>query len=143
MDFILTITICKTNLTITVGAVLTDLFKQSSLGTGKSIAIPKIPIVHCLVDFDELSSRLQGYTDKLVPSHRDIQKILVDIGDKSSNFIGSKQWIGSTEVGFVLETLLGIAVKVLCASSGEEMSSLASSLAYHFQTQGTPVMIGN
>ncbi|XP_012268207.2 ufm1-specific protease 2 [Athalia rosae] len=86
--------------------------------------------------------RLQGYTDKPVPSHRDIQKCLVDIGDKQSTFIGSKQWIGSTEVGFVLESLLGVSVKVLCASSGQEMPALASSLAYHFQTQGTPVMIG-
>lgn len=87
--------------------------------------------------------RLQGYTEKLVPSHRDIQKCLVDIGDKPSSFIGSKQWIGSTEVGFVLETLLGVTIKVLCASNGLEMPTLASSLAYHFKTQGTPVMIGN
>lgn len=86
--------------------------------------------------------RLQGYTDKLVPSHREIQKCLVDIGDKPANFIGSRQWIGSTEVGFVLETLLGVTIKVLCASDGQEMQTLASSLAYHFQTQGTPVMIG-
>ncbi|XP_046747991.1 ufm1-specific protease 2 [Diprion similis] len=85
---------------------------------------------------------LHGYTEKSIPSHREIQRILVDIGDKPSSFIGSKQWIGSTEVGFVLETLLGVTIKVLCASTGQEMSSLASSLAYHFQTQGTPVMIG-
>ncbi|XP_033217655.1 ufm1-specific protease 2 [Belonocnema kinseyi] len=86
--------------------------------------------------------RLQGYTDKSIPTHRDIQKYLVEIGDKSSSFIGSKQWIGSTEVGFVLETLLGVTIKVLCASTGEEMASLVPNLAYHFETQGTPVMIG-
>ncbi|XP_043261150.1 ufm1-specific protease 2 isoform X1 [Colletes gigas] len=86
--------------------------------------------------------RLQGYTKIPIPSHYTIQKCLVDIGDKPSNFINSKQWIGSTEVGFVLETLLGITVKVLCASTGEEVSTLATNLLYHFQTQGTPVMIG-
>lgn len=86
--------------------------------------------------------RLQGYTEIPVPSHRVIQKCLVDIGDKPSNFINSKQWIGSTEVGFVLESLLDISVKVLCASTGEEVSSLAPNLLHHFQTQGTPIMIG-
>ncbi|XP_001602901.1 ufm1-specific protease 2 [Nasonia vitripennis] len=86
--------------------------------------------------------RLQGYTEKPVPTHKEIQKCLVDIGDKPSSFIGSKQWIGSTEVGFVLETMLDVSIKVLCASNGEEMATLVSDLAHHFQTQGTPVMIG-
>ncbi|XP_033349722.1 ufm1-specific protease 2 [Bombus vosnesenskii] len=86
--------------------------------------------------------RLQGYTEIPIPSHRVIQKCLVNIGDKPANFIDSKQWIGSTEVGFVLESLLDISVKILCASTGEEVSSLAPNLLHHFQTQGTPVMIG-
>ncbi|XP_053976006.1 probable Ufm1-specific protease 2 isoform X2 [Hylaeus volcanicus] len=86
--------------------------------------------------------RLQGYTEIPVPSHCKIQKCLVNIEDKPSSFINSKQWIGSTEVGFVLESLLGISVKVLCASTGEEVSTLATNLLHHFQTQGTPVMIG-
>lgn len=66
----------------------------------------------------------------------------MNIGDKPSNFVNSKQWIGSTEVGFVLESLLGISVKILCASTGEEVSALAVNLLHHFQTQGTPIMIG-
>ena len=41
---------------------------------------------------------VQGYTETEVPSHREVQKCLVDIGDKEAKFIGSKQWIGSTEV---------------------------------------------
>lgn len=86
--------------------------------------------------------RLQGYTNKAIPSHRDVQKCLVDIGDKPSSFVGSKQWIGSTEVGFVLETLFGVTVRILCASNGDVMSELASDLVHHFETQGTPVMIG-
>ncbi|XP_011311376.1 ufm1-specific protease 2 [Fopius arisanus] len=86
--------------------------------------------------------RLQGYTGESIPSHRAIQKCLVDIGDKSHNFIGSQQWIGSTEVGFVLETLLGISVRVLCAATGGQMQEQIISLKEHFQYQGTPVMIG-
>ncbi|XP_058810723.1 ufm1-specific protease 2 isoform X2 [Phymastichus coffea] len=86
--------------------------------------------------------RLQGYTDKPIPSHKEIQKCLVDIGDKDSTFIGSKQWIGSTEVGFVLEKMLSVSIKVITTNSGDEMPSIVPDLEYHFQTQGTPVMIG-
>ncbi|CAL1683447.1 unnamed protein product [Lasius platythorax] len=86
--------------------------------------------------------RLQGYTEIPIPSHCKIQQCLVDIGDKPSTFIGSKQWIGSTEISFVLQTFLNIDVKILCASSGEEMSALIPQLVNHFDTQGTPIMIG-
>ena len=85
---------------------------------------------------------MQGYTENSIPTHKDIQKCLVNIGDKPSNFINSRQWIGSTEVGYVLETLLEIQIRVLCASNGEEVASLVPELSHHFQTQGTPVMIG-
>ncbi|WAQ99488.1 UFSP2-like protein [Mya arenaria] len=60
--------------------------------------------------------RHQGYTDVDIPSHKTIQQTLVDIGDKEPNFVGSRKWIGSMEVSFVLDTLIG--------------------------TQGTPIMIG-
>ena len=35
-----------------------------------------------------------------VPSNRCIQETLVKIGDKESQFVGSKQWIGSVEVRY-------------------------------------------
>jgi len=66
----------------------------------------------------------------------------VDIGDKQSSFIGSKQWIGSTEVGFVLEKALGVESRFISVNSGEEMSTRASDLADHFASFGGPVMIG-
>ncbi|KAI4463937.1 peptidase family c78 [Holotrichia oblita] len=85
---------------------------------------------------------LQGYTDKSVPTFKDIQKCLVDIGDKPSNFIGSRQWIGSTEVNFVLESLLNITCKILYCSSGEEVAARGPELLNHFQMHGSPIMIG-
>ncbi|XP_071561183.1 ufm1-specific protease 2-like isoform X2 [Temnothorax nylanderi] len=86
--------------------------------------------------------RLQGYSEVPIPSHRKIQQCLIDIGDKPFTFLGSRQWIGSTEVSFVLQTLLNIDVKILRASSGEEMLDLIPQIADHFDTQGTPIMIG-
>uniref|UniRef100_A0A1I8N7C5 Probable Ufm1-specific protease 2 n=1 Tax=Musca domestica TaxID=7370 RepID=A0A1I8N7C5_MUSDO len=85
---------------------------------------------------------LQGYTERPVPTHLEIQQYLVKIGDKPQNFKGSSQWIGSTEVSMCLQGFLNVDSKILHVSSGAELSTLASDLAMHFQTQGTPIMIG-
>jgi hypothetical protein len=36
-----------------------------------------------------------------------ILQALVDVGDKEPSFVGSRKWIGSTEVGYCLDHLLG------------------------------------
>lgn len=86
--------------------------------------------------------RHQGYTDRAVPSHKEIQQCLVDIGDKPASFVGSRQWIGSTEVSFCLDTMLGVTCRIINVSSGAELQEHGGTLANHFSTQGTPVMIG-
>lgn len=85
---------------------------------------------------------IQGYAAREVPTFKEIQQCLIDIGDKPASFFNSKQWIGSTEVSFVLDTLLNVTCKILYVSSGEEMGSKGPELLYHFQKHGTPVMIG-
>ncbi|XP_072857482.2 ufm1-specific protease 2 isoform X1 [Pogona vitticeps] len=84
----------------------------------------------------------QGYTDRSIPTHKEIQQALVDVGDKPPEFIGSRQWIGSIEVQLVLNQLLGITSKILFVSQGSELASQGRELANHFKTEGTPVMIG-
>ncbi|KAH9507828.1 Ufm1-specific protease 2 [Bulinus truncatus] len=86
--------------------------------------------------------KYQGYTDRNIPTHREIQQALFDIGDKEQKFVGSRQWIGSFEVSYVLEHLLGVTSKFLTVNSGSELSSAGQDLINHFQKQGTPVMIG-
>ncbi|GAB6021508.1 Ufm1-specific protease 2 [Chamberlinius hualienensis] len=86
--------------------------------------------------------RHQGYTTEPVPTHIEIQKALVDIRDKPSSFINSKLWIGSMEVSFCLEKLIGITSKIMSVSSGSELASKGRELVNHFNTQGTPIMIG-
>jgi len=51
---------------------------------------------------------LQGFTEKKVPTHRDMQMALVEVGDKEKPFVGSREWIGSFEVSTVLNQLLGV-----------------------------------
>lgn len=86
--------------------------------------------------------RYQGYTDKPIPTHKEIQKCLVNIGDKPSSFVGSTQWIGSTEVGFVLESMFNITSRFINVSSGAELVYKGRELAMHFKLQGSPIMIG-
>lgn len=87
--------------------------------------------------------RYQGYTTVEVPTHMDIQKCLVNIRDKPSSFLGSKQWIGSTELTFFLESSLGIQSRIISTNSGAELQEYGPELVHHFQTHGSPIMIGN
>lgn len=57
-------------------------------------------------------------------------------GDKQQAFVGSKQWIGAIELGFVLDTLLGVPCKVITVPSGADMPTKAREIAHHFDTQG-------
>jgi Ufm1-specific protease 2 len=86
--------------------------------------------------------RLQGYSDHQIPSHEAIQKYLVKVGDKPKTFINSRQWIGSTEVSMCLNGFMNVDSKIMHVSSGAELASKGSELAYHFESQGTPIMIG-
>ncbi|URE09402.1 Peptidase family C78 [Musa troglodytarum] len=86
--------------------------------------------------------RLQQYASIGVPSHREIQQALVDMGDKEPSFVGSCEWIGAIELSYVLDKLLGVSCKIINVRSGEELPEKCRELSIHFQTQGTPVMIG-
>ncbi|GAB4860536.1 hypothetical protein Ancab_035697 [Ancistrocladus abbreviatus] len=86
--------------------------------------------------------RVQHYTSIDVPTHREIQETLVDIGDKDSSFIGSREWIGAIELSYVLDKLLGVTCKIINVRSGAELPEKCRELALHFENQGTPIMIG-
>lgn len=62
-------------------------------------------------------------------------------GDKPQAFVGSREWIGAIELGYVLDERLGVSAKVITVSSGAEMGSKARELAQHFDSQDTPVMV--
>ena len=85
---------------------------------------------------------MNHYITATVPSHRDIQAALVRIGDKPPSFLGSRDWIGSTEIGIYLDAEFDVTWKNIMLRSGSEMKARASELAAHFSEEGTPVMIG-
>jgi hypothetical protein len=46
------------------------------------------------------------------------------------------------EIGFCLNKLLGIESKILNVSRGSDLVGKVRELEYHFEVEGTPVMIG-
>ncbi|XP_053559860.1 ufm1-specific protease 2 [Bombina bombina] len=86
--------------------------------------------------------KYQGYNDRSIPTHKEIQQALVDVGDKPVSFVGSRQWIGSVEVQLVLNHLLSVTSKIMFVSQGSELASRGRELVNHFMSEGTPVMIG-
>ncbi|OTF70450.1 ufm1-specific protease 2-like protein [Euroglyphus maynei] len=87
--------------------------------------------------------QIQGYIDiKTVPTHKEIQQALIDVGDKPANFLGSSKWIGSQEVCYVLNHLYGIQSKIIFINSATELLDKVRDLIKHFSTNGTPIMIG-
>ena len=49
--------------------------------------------------------------------------------------MGSKQWIGAIELGYILDTLLGVTSKIITVSAGADMDQKAREIAHHFDTQ--------
>lgn len=86
--------------------------------------------------------RLKLHIESRVPTHEEIQTVLVEIGDKQPSFVGSQKWIGSQEVCYVLNHLYDLDSKFISVSSGGELVYKARDLSNHFLTQSTPVMIG-
>ena len=40
---------------------------------------------------------------------REIQQMLVDMGDKSKSFVGSREWIGAIELSYILDNHMGVS----------------------------------
>ena len=86
---------------------------------------------------------LHSYTTLAPLNHEEIQKTLVRVDPtKHSSFVGSQEWIGSQGVGYVLDDQLDVTSKFIFVPSGNELKSKARALAQHFDTQGTPIMMG-
>jgi hypothetical protein len=84
----------------------------------------------------------QHFTHKEVPSHFQIQKLLVEANDKPRDFIGSKEWIGAFEVMMVLDVYCSVTSRILNVASGAHLAERGRELSQHFQEHGSPVMIG-
>ncbi|XP_073953922.1 ufm1-specific protease 1-like [Choristoneura fumiferana] len=77
-----------------------------------------------------------------VPSIQAIQETLVELEDKPSSFLGSRQWIGSFEVCLVLDKLYDVPCKIIHVNKGDDLNTIVDTLKSHFEKFGSPIMMG-
>ncbi|XP_019615787.1 PREDICTED: ufm1-specific protease 1-like isoform X1 [Branchiostoma belcheri] len=76
------------------------------------------------------------------PTIADIQKALVEMQDKPASFAGSKDWIGSVEVGLCIDYFYDVPCKIVHINSGSEIPDKIAELTEHYRSIGSPVMMG-
>jgi hypothetical protein len=77
-----------------------------------------------------------------VPSVRQIQEILVKIGDKEKNFINSRDWIGALECSYVLDELFGVSSRILHITSNDTIRQNKDKIVEYFKSQGGLIFLG-
>lgn len=60
----------------------------------------------------------------------------------SYTLAGSTDWIGSFEVSYVLNKLVGIDSVIINIASGDQVLGKLDDFKNHFDVYGTPIMIG-
>lgn len=74
-------------------------------------------------------------------THHEIQRLLIQLKDKKESFYKSTEWIGAFELSLILDHF-GIQSKILTIQSGSQIKEKSRDLFNHFNTNGTPIMIG-
>ncbi|CAH1250341.1 UFSP2 [Branchiostoma lanceolatum] len=76
------------------------------------------------------------------PTIPDIQRALVEMQDKPANYAGSRDWIGSVEVGLCIDYFYDVPCRIVHINSGREIPDKIPELAEHLRSIGSPVMMG-
>nr|XP_006112149.2 LOW QUALITY PROTEIN: inactive Ufm1-specific protease 1 [Pelodiscus sinensis] len=83
-----------------------------------------------------------GGCPQLVPRLADIQRSLVEMGDKPPVFVGSRDWIGTVEAALCVDHFFGVPCKIVHSPRGEGLGGQMGVLYAHFEGGGGPVMVG-
>lgn len=77
-----------------------------------------------------------------VPNIPEIQKTLVNIQDKPTRFFGSRDWIGTLEASYVIDTLFGVSCKLIHFRKGQDIKTHKEFLLNYFRDIGGLAMMG-
>ncbi|XP_053665404.1 probable Ufm1-specific protease 1 [Anopheles marshallii] len=77
-----------------------------------------------------------------VPNIPTIQQKLVEIKDKPERFFGSREWIGTLEAIYVIDTLYDVSCKVLHIARSDSIAKHADTLRDYFEQYGGLIMMG-
>mmetsp|Transcript_16409 Transcript_16409/g.19606 ORF Transcript_16409/g.19606 Transcript_16409/m.19606 type:complete len:529 (+) Transcript_16409:245-1831(+) len=85
---------------------------------------------------------LAGLTDTKPLSILRIQENLFNMGVMDADFyVGCKQWIGSQEVSWLLDSVCGASSRFVVCTRGSEILEKSRELSQHFMEQQTPIVI--
>ncbi|XP_022225631.2 probable Ufm1-specific protease 1 [Drosophila obscura] len=74
--------------------------------------------------------------DQHVPSIREIQNILISLGDKPASFEGSRGWIGTLEEFYVIDVLFQLPCKILHTKDFCSQEVLSQIRSYFVEYEG-------
>ncbi|XP_020287482.1 ufm1-specific protease 1 [Pseudomyrmex gracilis] len=81
--------------------------------------------------------------DKIVPTVNKIQRIIDEVGDKTSTFVETRNWIGTFEAFLVLNHLYNASCKIIHIWKGiEALKAQTDTIKNHFTEFGSPIMMG-
>lgn len=83
-----------------------------------------------------------GKLDVIIPSIKNIQEILVKIGDKSNKIIDSRDWIGTVEGSYIFDELFNIPSYFIHISKVDRISSKKKEIVDYFTSQGGLIFMG-
>lgn len=86
--------------------------------------------------------KIKAETDIDIPSIKQIQEILVKIGDKEKSFISSRDWIGGVETCYVVDELFNVPSFLHHITNQEHISSKKTEIVEYFKKQGGLVAMG-
>ena len=61
----------------------------------------------------------------------------------TSSFVGSKDWIGSVEVGLVLDQYCSVPCRILHCRSVKDLANIFHQVLKHFEERSCPIMMSN
>jgi Ufm1-specific protease 1 len=85
---------------------------------------------------------LNSKKDVNIPSIKQIQEILVAIGDKDSSFVSSRDWIGGAETCFVIDELFQVPCFLHHIASSVSISSERNQMIDYFKSHGGLIAMG-
>ena len=78
----------------------------------------------------------------ILPSHTEIQEILVQVDGKDKSIVRSTQWIGTFEGAKIIEHLTAVTCKHVHFQDASNISDYVEKIIEHFETGGGPILVG-
>ena len=79
---------------------------------------------------------------KEIPSIIQIQTALVEMNDKTNQFLNSREWIGSFEICLCLDYFYGVPCKIHHIRAKDDFYQALKVIQEHFKVYASPVMMG-